>query len=478
MFKVRDLIAIDLSSRDLKIAHLIFSRQKKEIRNLALHKIENLSEDEIAQIIKELTKGLPLAKSHIVVAIPSFLTITKNIEIPSRDPNEIKEIINLQASRHTPYSREEIIIDYINIGVHKQNYTKVLLVIATRTVIRRQLEILTKAGLNIERMAFAPEGIGHIISRNLKLAQDVPANIIHITETFTDFMVILKSKVIFVRNIPIGLSHLSSEREKYEPKFIEEAKKSLEAYSSEDIGKAPTRFFLTGAVDDNKFLVEILNTNLGVTIETLSYFDYFSIAPKVAKTDLFKNKQVSFLDSIAPLFAYDETMLDLVPEEIKLERVITQRGREVIKAGILVMAAFVLVYCLLLVKIYVRSSYLKDLSVRYSSIHMDAEKLKSTFSKNQIIKDCLASRGYPLEVLVAVYDALSLDVEIGYLKFETDKAFAIEGRADSMSAVFSFVDRLTESPYFEKVETRYTRQKRVGEKDLADFAFICQLNHP
>ena len=86
---------------------------------------------------------------------PAHLTIAKNIEIPSLDPDEIKEIIDLQAGRHTPYSRGEIIIDYINIGTYRENYTKILLVIVTLSVVRRQIEILAKAGLITEKVFFA-----------------------------------------------------------------------------------------------------------------------------------------------------------------------------------------------------------------------------------------------------------------------------------------------------------------------------------
>ena len=104
----KDFIAIDLSSHDLKIAQVSVSAGRKEIVNLATHRIQDLSEEEVAKIIKEMFKELQVTRPRVVGVIPSFLTITKNIEVPSRDSQEIREIINLQASRHTPYSREEI----------------------------------------------------------------------------------------------------------------------------------------------------------------------------------------------------------------------------------------------------------------------------------------------------------------------------------------------------------------------------------
>jgi len=476
MLAGKDLLAIDLSSYDLKIAQLGLYPARKEIQNLATHDIRDLSEEDISKIIKQTLKELQVTKPRILVVIPSFLTITKNIEVPARDPQEIREIINLQASRHTPYSREEIIIDYINIGTYKQNYSKVLLVIATRSLIRRQLEILDKAGLSIERMSFAPEGIIYVLSKSLKLASlESPVSIIHIDGGFTDFMITQKDKVIFIRNIPIGAQHLLGERERYEPKFVDEVRKSLEVYTSEDIERTPNRFFITGAIEEIGYLIEVLNTSLHIPTESLSYFKQLPISQKAASAGALSSRRLSFLNAIAPLLAYDEIRLDLVPEELKLEKTLRQRGREIIKAGILVMTAFVLIYCILISKIYIKNSYLRKLSSRYNSIHKEAQKLEDNFAKNQIIRNFILARGFPLEVLTEIYNALPLEIQITYLKFDAKGAFSVEGTAESMSDVFTFVDTLGNSPYFKKVETSYQRQRKKGEKDLADFALVCTL---
>ncbi|MFH1339458.1 MAG: pilus assembly protein PilM [Candidatus Omnitrophota bacterium] len=477
MLASKDLIAIDLSSHDLKIAQASISPTKKEIVNLASRSIQNLSEEDTAKVVKEIIRELQVTRPRIIGVIPSFLTITKNIEIPSRDPQEIREIINLQASRHTPYSREEIIIDYINIGSYKQNYTKVLLVIATRSIIRKQLEILDKAGLSVERMAFAPEGIGYAVSKSLRLAsQDSPVSVIHIDEGFTDFLITLRDKVTFIRNIPIGAQHLSGERDKYEPKFVDEVRKSLEVYASEDVGQSPIRFFLTGAVGNLEYLTETLNTVLRIPFESFPYFNYLAVSQKAAQIGSLHGIRLSFLNPIAAALTFEDVKLDLVPEEIKLEKSLKQKGREIIKAGILVMAAFVLIYCIMLVNIYVKSGYLKKLSGQFGAIHQEAQELEGDFAKNQLIRDFLSARGYSLEVLAEFYSALPLDVKISYLKFDDEGTFSIEGTAESMATVFSFVDNLSKSRYFKKVETRYTRKRKEGEKDVADFSVTCALN--
>ncbi|HQL41623.1 MAG TPA: hypothetical protein PLO93_04940, partial [Candidatus Omnitrophota bacterium] len=85
------------------------------------------SDDEISSIIAQTTMSFGLKKPQVICVLSSSFVTTKNIEIPSLDPGEIASIIELQAGRHTPYSREEIIIGYINFGVYQKNYSKVLL---------------------------------------------------------------------------------------------------------------------------------------------------------------------------------------------------------------------------------------------------------------------------------------------------------------------------------------------------------------
>ena len=78
--------------------------QKSEILNILSKDITNLNEDETAKALKALFLELKAKNPRIVNIVSASLAITKNIEIPSCDHAEIREIISLQAGRHTPYS--------------------------------------------------------------------------------------------------------------------------------------------------------------------------------------------------------------------------------------------------------------------------------------------------------------------------------------------------------------------------------------
>ncbi len=471
-----DLIGIELNNNRLKLVQVKTYAHRKEIVNLLARDIGGLSDTDIAKVIRDAVVGLKIKLPTVIHIVPSQAVITKNIEIPSIDDKEIKEIIGLQAGRHTPYSREEIIIDYIDIGTHKHSYTKILLVIVARNLIQKQFEILERAGFKVEHMLLSAEGLARLACEILKLeSDDSPRNIVHIDENSTDFTIVFKHKVIFIRSISIGAQLLVAEKEKYQVRFMEELKRSLEAYQSEDIDKIPNAVILTGAVEELKDLEEALNNNFHVPTRIAPYFRNLAVSPELLKSaSLFR--RLSFLDVIAPLLCWQELKVDLVPEEIKLRIALQEQGKELIKTGILILAIFVLTFSVLISKIYFKGAYLRKLNLKYESLNKETQILETEFAKAGLIKTYLADRGYSLEVLTELYTIASDDLEIGDIRFDSQGKFSIRGTAESMSGVFSFVENLEKSKYFKDVKAKYTTKRKVGLRDLTDFEVVSALS--
>lgn len=475
--KRRDLVGIDMSGDNLKVARLRISNNKKELVNVFSNDIGGLHDEELSKVVKSSFGELNAKNAEVISIIPSHSVITKNIEIPSTNPQEIRDIINLQASRFTPYSREEIIVDYVDIDTYKHSYTKILLVIVTRDVVKRQLEILKSAGVKLEKVALGTESLSHFIPKALKInTESVPLGLVHIDQDFSDFIIISKNKPVFVRNIPIGTHHLLEEREAYESRFVDEIAKSIDSYQSEDVKKKPERLFLTGAVEKLKHLENILNDSLHLSTATTPPFNQLISAKKSLKIPSF-TWRVSFFNVVASLFSHDEAKINLIPEEIKLRKSLEQRGRDLIKTGIFVFSIFILVFSLFVSKIYFKNEYLKTLTEKYQTSNKEADKLDDDFAKVGIIRSYLSNRGYSLDVLTELYEIAPLDLELNDIRFDDTAAkLSVKGTASSMSTVFSFVDSMEKSPYFRDVKTRYTTKRKEGTEDVTDFEVNCILD--
>ncbi|MFC1631231.1 pilus assembly protein PilM [Candidatus Omnitrophota bacterium] len=473
----KDLTCVYFDNNKFKIARLKGAAKGQEVVQLEVKGTQDMADQDISEAIrgslKQIGKG-----GQVVAAISSNLVMSKNIEVPSRDPKEIQEIINLQSSRYTPYAKEEIVTDYINIGVYRDNYTKILLIIVPRNVIKRCFDILSAAGFTVEKIFIASEGIARIYAFIAKpKSEPAPVSIVHLNDTCTDFTVFFKNQLIYVRNIPIGLDNFLSEREKNREKFIEEVKKSLESYQNEDIEKVPGKLILTGAFEQISELKDALNNTLYIPTTVMPYLEQLPLSAQVRRA-IPQIKQTSLLDVLSPLFVSEQLALNLVPEEVKLKKALEQRGREIIKMGILIMTIFCLTCAILMSKIFLKSSYLESLNANYQSVNQEAQELEQAFARVQIIRGYLSGRGLTLEILSELQGVISHDIHLSNIRLGEEARLSIKGTSESMSTVFTLVSDMEKSEHFQNVKTKYTTKRKEGDKDMTDFQITCTLQEP
>ncbi|MCM8800046.1 MAG: pilus assembly protein PilM [Candidatus Omnitrophica bacterium] len=474
----KSILGIEFTKSRVKLALLEALPHNEKIVSLIQRDISNLADSEISNLLLSIFDTLPLKPVEIIDIIdPSFL-ITKNIEIPSVDPQEIKEIVNLQAGRHTPYSRDEIIVDYINIGVYRRNYSRILLVIVARNIIKRHLDILEKTNLNPIKIVFSCEGLALNSSRILKTeTENLPLGLIHIDEENTDFLIIFRNKPIFIRSIPIGSKHLIFEKEKYQLRFLEEISRSKEAYQIEDVERNPNSFILTGSIDALLDLEKSLADILHLNVQSISYLRNLNLSEEIIRDSSFI-KTISFLNAVSSIISLEKLKVDLIPEEIKLKKAIQIRAKELLKSGILVLSIFIFLFIILLTKIYFKGLYLGMLDKRYNALMQEAKGIEEDFSKISLIKNFLSERGFSLEILYEIYRILPSEIELTDIRFDKEGKFSLRGTSTSMSLVFSFVDSLEKSEYFKDVKTRYTTKRKSGTRDFTDFEITSNLNKP
>ncbi len=471
----KDYASVTFSDESLKVAHLKISSSQKEVVNILRRDIRGLSEDELPKALAAALSDLNLRKPRSVCVISANIVTTKNIEIPSLDPAEIKSIINLQAGRHTPYSREEIVIDYVNIGVYQRNYSKVLLVIVNRNVLKKQLMILEHAGLKPEKVFFASESIARFYSKALNLlSSEIPTGIININNQFTDFTIAFKGTVIACRSLPIGAAHLKSSDVLARDNLVAELKKSIESYQSEDIEKIPDTFILTGDQDYIAGLQSVLKEALKVNVKIVPYLDKLRAGSLARKATTELNDD-SFLEVIAPALAFQESHIDLLPEEIKMQRSIEEQGKEITKSGIFAVALLILICALFFNKVYAHNAMLDKLKTNYEVKRKEAQALERISAKTRIIKDYLNSRMMSLDALNELYHIIPEEIYLSSLSVDEEGAITIQGTSESMSQVFSLVTALENSVLFKSVKTKSTTAKKERGKDVAAFEVVFRL---
>lgn len=470
-------LSIVLTDDAVKIAHLKGMPNNAEVANLFFREIKGMPDDEIAGIVAGATASFGLRRPEAICVLSSSLVTTKNIEIPSLDPKEIASIIELQAGRHTPYSREEIIIGYINFGIYQKNYSKVLLAIVNRKVVMRQVDILENSGVRVVKVLFGPEVRAGFYAQTLSLdAEPKPTGILDVDAFSTDFTITLRGTAIACRNIPIGVRQLSEESPGSYERFISEFKQSLDSYQSEDIEQLPGEYILSDAGDDQETLKEALLNTLSIGSRIVRYTEKISLAD-AAKQVLITKRKVTFLDVVAPLLTADKAQIDFLPDEIRVQRSLEEQGREGVKFGALILVFLVVIGFMVMSKLYFKGALLEKIKAEYTGAQDEAKKLEEVSTKTRLVKAYLMSRLMPLEAVTELYRIIPNDVYLNSLVIDEKGKISIDGTSDSMSQVFALVGSLENSELFKGVKTKSTTAKKERGKDVAAFEIVFKLQN-
>ena len=463
-------LSISIQDTTVKIAQ---AKASGLVEKVARASAADATPDSLSKILKSLLSGFD-RKAGVVCVIPASAATSKNIEVPSSDPNEIRSIINLQASRHTPYSREEVLIGHINLGTVGAN-TKILLVIAHRNVVKERLEAIEKAGLNPDKVLFAPEGIGRLYARGLNLKNNAaPVGVIDFTVAAVNFLVVARGCVVFARSIPMGVKHVVDDAQA-SVKLCEELVKSMAAYQSEDVDAAPASYVVTTDHDAVKSMVPALNEALKAEVRLSSYVSLVKAGAVRSKLQR-DYADDSFLDVIAPVACVNKAEVDLMPEEIILKRTVERQSHEATKAGVAALLIMLLFGAMIMSKIYFKQTFLdKNLLEHFSAQKEEVAKLQDRMAKTRVIREYLGSRMVSLETIHELYRITPTDIYLTSLDMDEEGNIAVQGVSESMSQVFAYTKALDDSPMFKNVKTKSTTTKKERGKDMAVFELALKL---
>ncbi len=474
--KSNDFLCVSINDDFLKIVHIKGSGPSARVTQVAAKDVKDVPPEELPKIIQPLLKGINLKKSNIVGVISPSITTTKNIEIPSTSEEEINSIVNLQAGRHTPYSRDEIQIGYINIGVYKNNYSKVFLVIANRNVLKTQLSVWEKVGVKVQKLLFAPESIAYFYNRALNLAAEtIPVGIIDIDRNSTAFVITLKGKAITARHIPIGKTQLTSDSATARAKLLDELNKTIDSYKSDDIEQIPAKYFITTDDEQSRELQTLLKEKLGWDTQIVSYLDHMKAGQSVLQRLGTDYVDSSFLDVVAATTYVHDAQINLLPEEVQLQKSVEDQSKEISKLAICAVLIMFFVFAGFGVKYSFKKSYLVKLTNQYSKTRQEVTALENLSLKREIVKNYLQERMVSLDVLYDLYKSIPNEMYLTSVTMDEEGSISIQGVSDVASLVFNLGSDLKELELFKSVDIKSTTAKKDRGKDVSAFEISLKL---
>jgi Tfp pilus assembly PilM family ATPase/Tfp pilus assembly protein PilN len=464
----KSVVIIEVGGRWLKMARVEFSRRGTTISNLYTARHDG-DLAVVPDMISQASVNMKLSRETVVSYLPRQVVSVRLLELPSSDPQEVADMVDLQIGKQTPYSRDEIISGYRMIGSDGTGYTRVLLGIVQRSVVRQRFGVLESAGLNVDRMSISTEGL---VGWYAEHGVEPPANpgeadvVIDIDSGHADFMVIEDGQLRFTRSILVGADELTQQAEEWGPRFLQEVGRSLDIYRGEHRSSTLARLFLTGAGLQIENMTERLSEEFGLPAEALLSTRNIEISD-----DLIVPEGVSLTPLIGVALKVQALAFDLVPDAVKVRRSLEVSARHLTALGVLVMAVLFGASVYLSSKYYFKEAVLAELVAELEDIAPMADDI---FKRSEVIKwyhQRRDSRVAPGEVLADLHTRLPDDVWITRIDFKGRKEIVYNGEARSRAAKQRFFLRLGDSELYREV----TNPRTETRADRVIFEMVCML---
>lgn len=463
----------------LRLIQVKVLNREKKVSMIRAVDIASLSDEDIAQKVSRLALELKINSKYLILSVPRHFTTTRNLDLPSANPAEIKDMIELQIGKQTPYASDEVIKDYQILGSNAEGYSKVLLVIVHRDIVGRYFKILETAGLKVQKVSFSSEGL--LNWRSLVYREKIPADkvyiLIEVDYDASDFEVILNDKMIFGRSISLGFSQFPGQLDIWQKKFVEEINHSIYAYQNEVMGKEADRIIISRPrLVGDSLDKTILEKEFGLPVEIIDQFKDIPLTEEGANSyNSLVRTDLSFCGLIGLGLPSSEHKIDLVPQEHQIGKAVREKGKDLYLMGILLVFILVAVSGVFLGRMYNKERYLSQLKQRLGQIQSKTKELNSMIRGIETIKDRVYTRGMSLNLLYEVHRAISPEIHLLSITFDGKESLTLRGESNEMSEVFTFVNKLEESPYFQNVKSKYATKRKEGDKEMTDFEISCPL---
>jgi len=263
-------IGLEIAPERISIAQL---RKQGQSYKLVTHITEEVPEGifeegqivdppALAELIQETFAKNNIKTTKVATGVPMRDAIIRIIPIPAElNPQELREmVLNHEAGLYLPYPREEVDLDYQQLGFFQDEdgieKTQVLLVATRREVTDIYLETLQQAGLEVDIVEINSFALIRTIREQLRqFGSQEAAVLVDIEFESTEIAIIVDGVPQFSRTVPIGTFQLQSALSRA---MNLPAKRDTEMLQGMTIPNTPVDGIRTGATGINPGMAALL----------------------------------------------------------------------------------------------------------------------------------------------------------------------------------------------------------------------------
>jgi hypothetical protein len=378
---------------------------------------------------------MTLSDENKILILPRYLTAMRFVDVPSLKESDISRMAVFHALKEVPYSKEEIVVGYRNLGSYKDGFSSIMLIIAVKEAVK---ELMKGKGV-VQNIRSRTELLYVFLLKKAVIDQNKVNLVAHIGKEDSELMVIDKTRIVFSRGF------------KNARKLSDEMDNSLLAYQRNKI-HSPI---------DNAAAVYTPNADKEEAVSSMEK------CFKLPVRSYEYNEDLALIDL--------SVNANLLPEEIRSENIKSRKRREILITYFLAGLAAVLFFTSVSFEIHEKNKILNLASSRLEKVRSAADSLEALLKKNEINANHIREGRAITEILKHSYELISPGTALSELSYDGEENVFYKGISDDMSFIFAFVKKLEESGYFDTVEIKYAAKRQIKEKELTDFGILCHI---
>jgi len=462
------IIALNITSEDLKLAEISFQNGRRIARNLRHFRSEQDNNFNATDVIKKFIQEERPKTLKAFLVINSLDLDYKDFSLPFDSKKKVTGAIRFEIS--SEYPPNEYIVDHIESMTREPGKKSFLAAIASQEMLRKRVNEAEDAGLQIAGITSDLSTIGNYFH------DENEALVMEMGERQTLFVLYTHGVPVLMRDIPIGIKDIDSKGPEIASNsglrpLIGEIKRTIHSFNSKT-GFDLNRLYVSGNVLIQQEILEALKENLELEfIEETPQMPGFNIEKPGDDLNIFasvlgaagwrrKNRSFNF---------FKDEFLEAEPRAI---------GRSCLRWGSLTLIFFLLTVLL--------SSWLKIVALEQRKNFLSTEMrevFSTTFPQTKRIvdevrqaKNFLNTRsstlgGEHLPLQTSILDVLEIishiipketNFQIMNLFWERGK-IEINGKTDSFKAVNIIQELLSGSQHFSDVNMYNAKLRNDGQ---------------
>ncbi len=397
-------------------------------------------------------------KAELVVVLPQRQAIYKYYSLPTKNKDELRRMVDLQAGRGLPFPAQEIVYQMSPAGTDAQGLTRVVVAIARQKMVQECLDVVSASGLNPSRCALSAFGVAAWHAHRFPADTDQWVLVVDADTDGIEFCLCKNKQLLFARGMAV--SDVPSD-------VILQIDLTLEALRSAYPDAQLSKVILTGIKDHWGLIKEALARNVQVPCHEVPVQDS---AGNGAAAD--HPSQGSVCSLVGMAYAAD-TGPDLMPSSVHQGK----HSRNEVLALLRMFAA--MLFCAGAVMFWAhqrverQEDALRELRQKIAQNKSEYEQARRNLKLFEFLLKDRSQKVVIAELFKEIYQALPSSVVLMNVQY-SDGDLTVLGQTRESGDVGAFQKAMMNSPVFKDVTLAYANRPQRLAMEYTEFKIVCR----